>query len=223
MSMKRFTNLCVLGAVAAFVIVSCGERSLVVMDVKSTNGSIAFTNVNLLVRAGVQQQTRFVKVTFDSAKAFRAGVYLSSDISGTVTFNAEVDDPVQNCKVGTGSLHVSNVSPGNTVQGLTLIIQPLEPCIPIADGGTTTGEGGSPAPVVREAAAARRAPVAATRRAAGGSVGTGGTGQGGIAGHRRHGDGRSRRQRRDRRASTAAAASRHGRRSSARRRRRRGR
>ncbi|MFL5305910.1 MAG: hypothetical protein ACJ8F1_11895 [Polyangia bacterium] len=182
MSLKRFTNLCVLAAVAAFVIVSCGERSLVVMDVKSANGSIAFTDVTLLVRAGLQQQTRFDKIHFDSAKAYRAGVYLPSDISGMVTLTAEVDDPAQNCKVGIGSLAVSNVSPGNTVQGLTLIIQPLQPCVPIVDGGTT-GDGGSPGTGgTRGSGGTQGAGGSNATGGRGGSLGTGGVGQGGTLG-----------------------------------------
>ncbi|HVV17569.1 MAG TPA: hypothetical protein VHH90_10225 [Polyangia bacterium] len=174
--MKRFTSLCLFGVVAAFVIVSCSERSLVVMDVKSANGSIAFADVDLLVRAGVQQQTRFDNVSFDSAKAFRAGVYLSSDVSGTITLNAEVDDPVKNCKVGMGSVTASNVSPGNIVQGLTLIIQPLQPCVPIADGGTT-GDGGSGG-----ARASGGTQGAGGSSFTGGHGGGGGPGQGGMPG-----------------------------------------
>ena len=171
-----------LRAVAAFVIVSCSERSLVVMDVKSANGSIAFTDVTLLVRAGLQQQTRFDKIHFDSAKAYRAGVYLPSDVSGTVTLTAEVDDPAQNCKVGIGSLAAGNVSPGNTVQGLMLIIQPLQPCVPIADGGTT-GDGGSPGTGgTRGSGGTQGAGGSNATGGRGGSLGTGGVGQGGMPG-----------------------------------------
>ncbi|HVY38654.1 MAG TPA: hypothetical protein VHM31_11985, partial [Polyangia bacterium] len=173
MSMKRFTSLCVLGAVAAFVIVSCSERSLVVMDVKSSDGSVAFAGVTLLVRAGREQQTRFDGVHFDSSKAYRAGVYLSSDVSGTITLTAEVDDPVQNCKVGTGSVTASNVSPGNTVQGLTLIIHPLQPCVPIADGGMP-GDGGSPGTGGMTGGATGGAPASGGNQGAGGSNATGG-------------------------------------------------
>jgi len=178
MSVRRLIPVSMAGAVAALAIVSCGQRSLIVMQVESAAPGVTFSDVNLVIRAR-QEQTRFDGVSFgDATSPLRAGLYLSSDISGSVVLSAEVDDPRQNCVVGMGTLTVSNVSPGNTVGGQTLLITAVVPCVPVTDGGSV-GEGGSNA--TGGSPATGGTPGTGGH---GGSPATGGTGGGGPAGSR---------------------------------------
>ncbi len=182
MSVRRLFPLLLIGAVAALAIVSCGERSLVVMQVESASPGVAFSDVDLVVRAR-EQEARFDGVSFgDDSSPLRAGMYLSSDVSGSVVLKAEVDDPRQNCVVGMGSLTVGNVSPGNTVGGQILRITSVQPCVPIVDGGTS-GDGGSPG--TGGSSATGGATASGGRggsSATGGAPGTGGAGHGGTPG-----------------------------------------
>src|SRR5262245_26078575 len=108
--MKRWQKL-VLGAAAAAVpVMSCGQRSLVLLDVRSSS---AFTNqsvlldVRLSVTANDDVTTRYPRVHLQPNPPYRIGMYLPSEMSGRVTFVASVDDG--DCVVGTGTAIVNGV------------------------------------------------------------------------------------------------------------------
>jgi hypothetical protein len=131
-------NKIALAAVAVIVpALSCGQRSLVLLDVKA---STAFTDpgvllgVQLTVTANKDLTTRFHKIRLQSDMPFQIGVYLPSDMTGTVNFDATIDNG--SCTIGAGMAVENGVQSGDTTQPIPLIISPTTPpCIPIGDGG----------------------------------------------------------------------------------------
>ena len=153
MQLKSWQKILLVAAIVVVPIVSCSQRSLVLMNVK-VSGTATFSDATLVITANDDQKTTFAGIALDQT-AYRAGVYLPSDMSGQVMFKAEVDEG--NCIVGTGSA-MADVSGGGTIGPIDLIITPMVPCVPISDGGQT-GAGG-----------------------AGGASGTAGHGGGGVGG-----------------------------------------
>ncbi len=172
---------------AALALGSCSARSLVPMDV---TGSVEFTDVRLVITANAAATTTFAHVHLVTATAYRIGVYLPSDLSGTVDFDAEVDDGV--CIRGKGSTKVTGVEGGHTSSVAQLVINPTRDCVPPSDGGTsgqagaggmTGAAGGSGIGGMTGAAAAGGVTGGAgTTGAAGTSSAAGSTGAGGVAG-----------------------------------------
>ena len=173
-SLVRRAKFLVIGAgLIGAAIASCGERSLVLLHVTSATAGVSYENDTLVIVANHQQTTTFQNVSFDDqpGNAYKAGVYLPSDVSGQVTLVAEVDDPQLNCKVGMGSLTVDGVSGGDATAIMTLQITQVLPCVPLGTGtGGGIGTGGTPGTGGN-----------ATGGSAG-SPGTGGSSTGGVAG-----------------------------------------
>jgi hypothetical protein len=177
---KRAKLLFIGAGLFGAAVASCGERSLVLLNVQSATSGVTYANDTLVITASQQQTTTFRNVSFgDQSSPFRAGVYLSSDISGQVLLKAEVDDPRLNCVVGRGSVTVDGVSAGESTPVTALPITAVEPCEPISGGtgGTGTGTGGG-SPGGRGGGNATGG-----GKGTGGIVATGGTvGSGGVVG-----------------------------------------
>jgi hypothetical protein len=136
MQLKSWKKILLAAAIVVVPIVSCSQRSLVLMDV-TVSGTSMFSDATLVVTANDDQKTTFAGVALNQTP-YRAGVYLPSDMTGQVMFKAEVDEG--NCIVGTGSAML-DVSGGGTMGPIDLIITPMVPCVPITDGGQTGGGG----------------------------------------------------------------------------------
>jgi len=137
MQLKSWQKILLAAAIVVVPIVSCSQRSLVLMDV-TVSGTASFSDATLVITANDEQKTTFAGLALNQT-AYRAGVYLPSDMTGQVMFKAEVDEG--NCIVGTGTA-VADVSGGGTTGPIALIITPMVPCVPITDGGQT-GVGGT--------------------------------------------------------------------------------
>jgi hypothetical protein len=142
--MKRWQRLALVGAAAIVPALSCGQRSLVLIDVKASG---TFPNPNLLLNAGLQVTanrqvtTHFSQVHLQTGVAYQIGMYLPSDMNGTVTFVADVDNG--DCVFGTGMATATGVQSGETTQAIQLVVMPTVDCTPIHDGGAgSTGTGG---------------------------------------------------------------------------------
>lgn len=167
MQLKSWQKISLAAAIVIVPILSCGRRSLVLMNV-TVAGNASFSDATLVITANGDEKTTFDGVALGQT-AFRAGVYLPSDMNGAVTFKAEVDQA--NCLVGTGTV-MADVSAGDTTGPIDLSITPMVPCIPITDGGTGGGGGSGTAGV-----------GGAGNSGSGGTAGTaGGAGRGGSAG-----------------------------------------
>src|SRR5450755_3926500 len=137
MQLKSWQKILLAAAIVVVPIVSCSQRSLVLMNVK-VSGTATFSDATLVITANDEQKTTFAGLALNQT-AYRAGVYLPSDMTGQVMFKAEVDEG--NCIVGTGTA-VADVSGGGTTEPIALIITPMVPCVPITHGGQT-GVGGT--------------------------------------------------------------------------------
>src|SRR5450432_2294288 len=137
MQLKSWQKILLAAAIVVVPIVSCSQRSLVLMDV-TVSGTASFSDATLVITANDEQKTTFAGLALNQT-AYRAGVYLPSDMTGQVMFKAEVDEG--NCIVGTGTA-VADVSGGGTTGPIALIITTMVPCVPITDGGQT-GVGGT--------------------------------------------------------------------------------
>ena len=115
--MKRWRTL----ALAAAIIVpalSCGQRSLVLIDVKASNtftDPTVLLDVRLVVTANRNVTTRFSPVRLQTERPYQIGMYLPSDMSGTVSFEATVDNG--DCILGTGTAVATGVQSGETSSG----------------------------------------------------------------------------------------------------------
>src|SRR5262245_3618817 len=142
--MKRLQKI---GLAAAAVIVpalSCGQRSLVLLDVKASTlfqDPAALLSVQLQVTANHDLTTHFPRVRLQTSAPYRIGMYLPSDMTGTVTFDGQVIDADGKCIIGIGSTVADGVQSGETTAPIDLIINPTSGCIPIGDGGPS-GSGG---------------------------------------------------------------------------------
>ena len=161
--MSRLTRWQAIFLATAIVIVpilSCSQRSLVLVTVNAS-AMTDYTDVSLVITAIGQETTTFSKVSFTN-ETYKVGVYLPSDMSGPVSFTAEVVK--DGCQIATGGPVMSpDVSSGATVSMAIDVTANVGPCVP-ADGGagsSGTGSGGS---------------------GTGGASGRGGSGTGGVVG-----------------------------------------
>src|SRR5580692_9979870 len=161
--LKRWQALLLAAAILSVPILSCSQRSLVLVTVEAPPNVTYPSSVSLVLKAddlaNATETTTFDKVLFTNT-VFKAGLYLPSDMSGTVMLSAVVVQ--DNCQVATGSVNAVGVSAGNTVSA-TLMLSAIT-CVPVVDGGAGSGgSGGS---------------------GTGGAMGTGGltTGTGGAIG-----------------------------------------
>ena len=179
--MKRWQKMVLAAAALAVPVMSCGQRSLVLLDVRAGG---AFTDQSLLldvrltVTANDDVTTRYPRVHLQPTPPYRIGMYLPSEMSGRVTFAASVDNG--DCVVGRGTAVVDGVESGETSHPIDLVIEPTGPCSG-GDGGPggsghggTTGTGGTPG----TGGPAGPGPVGGA-----GTTGTGGVaGTGGVTG-----------------------------------------
>src|SRR4051812_26925458 len=134
--MKRWQKLGLLAAAVIVPALSCGQRSLVLIDVKA---STAFTDPSVLADVGIavtanrDVTTRFSHAHLLAGGTYQIGMYLPSDMTGTVTFVAEVDNG--DCVFATGMATATGVQSGETTKAIDLVVMPTSECTPIHDGG----------------------------------------------------------------------------------------
>src|SRR5262245_58165617 len=123
-SVKRWQRMAlVVAAVGALPLLSssCGQRSLVLLDVRA---STAFTNpavlqdVRLTVVANHQVTTRYPRIRLSTTSSYEIGMYLPSDMTGTVSFEATIDDG--NCIIGAGTATANGVQSGETTAAIPI-------------------------------------------------------------------------------------------------------
>jgi hypothetical protein len=170
--MKRWQKLGLWAAAVIVPALSCGQRSLVLLDVKA---STAFQDPNVLADVGISVTanrdvtTRFSHAHLLAGGTYQIGMYLPSDMTGTVTFVAEVDNG--ECVFATGMATATGVQAGETTKSIDLVVMPTAQCTPIHDGGA--GASGT-------AGMSGAAGVSGSAGAAG--TGTAGTGTAGSSG-----------------------------------------
>jgi hypothetical protein len=135
----------VVAAVGALPLLSCGQRSLVLLDVRASTAfadPTALQDVRLTVVANHEVTTRYPRIRLLTSSSYQIGMYLPSDMTGTVTFEATIDDG--RCVIGAGSAVATGVQSGETTAAIPLIIDPTTDCGNV-DGGTagTGGTGGT--------------------------------------------------------------------------------
>ena len=165
-------------AIVLVPILSCSQRSLVLVTVNAPEGVTGYSNVSLVITAVGLETTTFNKVSFTD-RAYKVGVYLSSDASGPVPFNAEV---VQDgCEIASGGPVMSpDVSSGATVSMAIDLTAITGPCVPVDGGAGSNGTGGDKG--------SGGSGTGGMTTGTGGAVGTGGAnGTGGAIGSGGHG------------------------------------
>ena len=121
-----------IGAAALTALLSCGgQRALVLLDVTADS---ELDDVLLTVSAG-QSTASYAHVHLNEHVAYQIGMYLPSDVSGTVELHAEADDGV--CVRGTGTATATGLGAGNTSAAVPLMIHVSHP------DGCTTPDGGA--------------------------------------------------------------------------------
>src|SRR5581483_1116368 len=141
----RQLRLC--GAAAlAVVVASCsgGARSLINVQII---GDQAYQHVTLNVSATGSPPKTFADASFDQTMAVSIGLYLPSDVRGTVMLVASAMKG--GCLVGQGVVNVDGVQPGATYPSTVVlpILRAGVPCIDAGsdDGGSdSAGAGGAP-------------------------------------------------------------------------------
>jgi hypothetical protein len=170
--MKRWQKLALLAAAVIVPGLSCGQRSLVLIDVKASNtfeDPSVLGDVGISVTANRDVTTRFSHAHLLAGGTYQIGMYLPSDMTGTVTFVAEVDNG--DCVFATGMATATGVQSGETTRAIDLVVMPTAQCTPIRDGGAgASGTAGT-------TGTAGIGGVAGT-----GSPGSGGTGGTGVVG-----------------------------------------
>jgi hypothetical protein len=150
--------LLVAGAGVVLPILSCSQRSLVLIDVHAPQG-VAYSNVSVIITVEKDQPTTFDKVSFDTTGVFHAGVYIPSDMTGAVALHADVDQ--SNCLLGSGDASTNVTSEGETTTAVPVPITPATtPCVSGTGGSAATGGASGAGGLV----------------GAGGSLGSGGSG-----------------------------------------------
>ncbi|HEY4187830.1 MAG TPA: hypothetical protein VGP07_22330 [Polyangia bacterium] len=155
---------------------SCGEESLVKINV---TGDVSYTNVELRVTAnGGAVQQSFLNATFGPGVVFKAGLYLPSKVTGTVSI--EADAYRNKCLVGTKTVTVPKVTEGQPTAEVPIEVIGTGSTCPVDGGGG--GKGGGAGGAVGAGGKAGTGGVVGTggRTGSGGVVGTGGTGTGGA-------------------------------------------
>src|SRR4051795_3429172 len=149
--MKRWQKIALVAAAVVVPVLSCGQRSLVLLDVRASTAfqdPAVLLNVRLSVTANDDVSTRYPRIHLQRTPAYQIGMYLPSDMTGTVTFHATVDNG--DCIIGTGTVVATGVQAGETSKPMDLTIEPTNECTPIGDGGPggsgsagTTGTAGT--------------------------------------------------------------------------------
>ena len=181
------TSLGRVGAALGFVLaasaLSCSHRSLVLIDV---TGSELFSGVTVTVTAGNSVTQRWTGASFDQTNAFKIGIYLPSDMSGTVGLVGMADDG--HCVLGNGTADAMNVHEGDaTPVPVRLVLTRATGCTPVPDGGGTgmggsSGGGGGGGGGATGAGGGGGASGATGTGGGAGSIGTGTGGFGGATG-----------------------------------------
>jgi len=125
----------------SFALSACGSdsgRGLLQVDVL---GDQTFDHVTLRISTDDSVQRVFPDATFDSAVAYRVGIYVSPPgDGGVVRLTATVDNG--SCVLGRGAIDVQGVMSGQTQIPVTLRVAHTPTCEPLPDGGAT-GAGGA--------------------------------------------------------------------------------
>jgi hypothetical protein len=168
--LRRWQAVLLATAIVMVPILSCSQRSLVLVTV---NAPQSYSNVSLVITATDLETTTFNKVSFTDG-AYKVGVYLPSDASGPVPFKAEV---VQDgCEIASGGPVMSpDVSSGATVSMAIDLTAITGPCVPVDGGVGSGGTGGGKG--------SGGSGTGGVTTGTGGAVGTGGVlGSGGVIG-----------------------------------------
>ena len=161
--------------IGSAIATSCGPRALVQVDVL---GDAPFQGVDLNLRSSDGTSKVFSKVSFDSATAYKAGLYLPDSVSGNVTIVARALNSAGGC-IGIGQVAVGQVNPGSATSPAALTVSHSSDCAASnPDGGPPAGgTGGSPA-----TGAGGSGPGNGAGGASGGGLGGGSGGLGGAPG-----------------------------------------
>src|SRR5580692_1675028 len=139
MSLRRWQAIVLAAAIVIVPILSCSQRSLVLVTVSAPQGVTYAGDVTLVIKANDEETTTFDQAVF-TAGVYKAGVYLPSNMSGNVMISAEVDQA--NCKVATGSATALGVSAGATVSTTVDLSAITGPCTAVDGGAGSSGTGG---------------------------------------------------------------------------------
>ena len=104
--MRSLPLLGIAVAVAAQTLACGSPQGLVLLDVTST---VEFNGVRLTVRANDAREVSYENVHLQDQTAFQIGMYLPSDIHGTVTLTGEVHEG--DCLRGTGTSTAMGIVP----------------------------------------------------------------------------------------------------------------
>src|SRR6188474_2683924 len=130
-------------AVAAAGAAGCSERTLLQVDV---TGDRRFEDVVLRLSAAraessaAAREADFSSARFDTTSAYKAGLYLPADWSGTVTVTAKVIEGA--CEVAAGSAIARDVRADESSAVVSIVVVSHASCIPVGDG-SAGGSGGS--------------------------------------------------------------------------------
>ncbi len=192
--LKRWQAISLATAIVLVPILSCSQRSLVLVTVDAPQGVTYQSAVSVVMQANDlangTETTTFDNVVFTGG-VYKAGIYLPSDMSGTVMLSAEVVK--DSCQIATSDrVNSPDVSSGATVSLTIGLI--AQACVPVdggagssGTGGTATGSGGSGTGGARGTGGlfgtGGNTPGSGGAVGSGGVVGTGGmVGTGGVVG-----------------------------------------
>jgi hypothetical protein len=126
---------------AASVALGCESRTLIRIDVR---GDQEFTGVTLKVIATHPDprvrpdETDFQAVSFGMTRVYKAGVFLPSGMTGTLTITGKV--LVGSCEKAMGVVQAPNVKDGEATPVVVLMVRITQAsCIPVGDGGGSEG------------------------------------------------------------------------------------
>jgi hypothetical protein len=143
--MRSLPLLGIAVVVAAQALACRSPQGLVLLDVTST---VEFTDVRLTVRANDALEVSYDHVDLHEQTPFQIGVYLPSDVHGSITLKGEVREG--DCLRGTGTQTALGISSGKTSDVFGLVIAPgaADLCMPGAGGhgGEVGGAAGSSGP-----------------------------------------------------------------------------
>ena len=87
--LRRWQAILLATAIVSVPILSCSQRSLVLVTLNAPQGVTGYSNVSLVITATGLETTTFNKISFTGG-AYKVGVYLPADATGPVPFKAEV-------------------------------------------------------------------------------------------------------------------------------------
>ena len=176
--LKRWQAIFLATAIVSVPILSCSQRSLVLVTVSAPEG-VAYTDVSLIITANGVEQTTFNKASFTDG-VYKAGIYLPSDMSGKVSFSADVVQ--NNCEIAKGGpVDSPDVSSGATVSMTIGLL--AQDCVPVDGGAGSSGTGGATGSGGARGTGGVTTGTGGTTTGSGGGVGSGGVvGTGGAVG-----------------------------------------